>query len=43
VKRDEGAFTGTALILLEAQQKIDLDRPINDYLPSAKLQSPMWE
>jgi CubicO group peptidase (beta-lactamase class C family) len=34
-------FTGTALILLVAQQKIDLDGPINDYLPSARHQSPM--
>jgi CubicO group peptidase (beta-lactamase class C family) len=25
------AFTGTALILLEAHQTIDLDRPIDDY------------
>jgi CubicO group peptidase (beta-lactamase class C family) len=36
-------FTGTAPILLEAQQKIELDRPIDDYLPAAKLQSQMWD
>jgi CubicO group peptidase (beta-lactamase class C family)/cytochrome oxidase Cu insertion factor (SCO1/SenC/PrrC family) len=36
------AFTGTALMMLEAQHKIDLDKPINDYLHSAKLRSPMW-
>jgi CubicO group peptidase (beta-lactamase class C family) len=29
--------------MLEAQHKIDLDRPINDYLHSAKLRSPMWD
>jgi CubicO group peptidase (beta-lactamase class C family) len=33
------AFTGTSLILLEAEHKLDLDRPANDYLRSAKLQS----
>jgi CubicO group peptidase (beta-lactamase class C family) len=37
------AFTGIALIMLEAQHKIDLDGPINDYLHSAKLRSPMWD
>jgi CubicO group peptidase (beta-lactamase class C family) len=37
------AFTGTALIILEAQHRIDLDKPINDYLHSAKLRSPMWD
>lgn len=36
------AFTGTALILLESQHKLDLDRPVNDYLSGAKLQSPKW-
>jgi CubicO group peptidase (beta-lactamase class C family) len=29
--------------MLEAQHKIDLDKPINDYLHSAKLRSPMWD
>lgn len=37
------ALTATALIILESQQKIDLDKPINDYLHSAKLRSPMWD
>lgn len=37
------AFTGTSLILLESEHKLDLDRPVNDYLPTAKLQSPMWD
>ena len=37
------AFTGTALLLLEAQRKLDLDKPINAYLYSAKLRSPMWD
>ena len=37
------ALTGTALILLEAQHKIDLDRSVNEYLPGAKLWSPMWD
>lgn len=37
------AFTGTSLILLEAKHRLDLDRPVNDYLPTAKLHSPMWD
>src|SRR5882762_1843060 len=37
------AFTGTALILLKAKHKLDLDKPINAYLYSAKLRSPMWD
>ncbi|MGA8908908.1 MAG: serine hydrolase domain-containing protein [Acidobacteriaceae bacterium] len=36
------AFTGTSLIILEAEHKIDLDLPVNGYLQSAKLRSPMW-
>jgi CubicO group peptidase (beta-lactamase class C family) len=36
------AFTGTSLIILEAEHKIDLDHPVNGYLHSAKLRSPMW-
>ena len=32
-------FTATALMILVEQGKIDLDRPINDYLGSAKLTS----
>ena len=35
------AFTGTSLILLESRNKLDLDRPVNDYLPVAKVHSPM--
>jgi CubicO group peptidase (beta-lactamase class C family) len=37
------AITGTALIILEAKHKIDLERPVNDYLHSANLHSPMWD
>jgi CubicO group peptidase (beta-lactamase class C family) len=37
------ALTGTSLIILETKHKIDLDRPANDYLHSAKLHSPMWD
>ncbi|MGA8230840.1 MAG: serine hydrolase domain-containing protein, partial [Candidatus Acidiferrales bacterium] len=37
------ALTGTSLVILEAEDKIDLNRPANDYLHSAKLHSPMWD
>jgi CubicO group peptidase (beta-lactamase class C family) len=37
------ALTGTSLIILEADHKIDLDRPANDYQHSSKLHSPMWD
>lgn len=37
------AFTGTALIVLEEQNKLNLDHPVNDYLPAAKVHSPAWD
>jgi CubicO group peptidase (beta-lactamase class C family) len=33
----------TALMELVAQKKLDLDRPVNTYLRSAKITSPMWD
>lgn len=36
-------ITATALMELVAQGRIELDRPVNAYLPSAKLRSPMWD
>ncbi len=36
-------FTATALMILQQRKKIDLDRPINDYLGSAKLASTAWD
>ena len=35
-------FTETALMVLYEQKKLDLDRPVNDYLVGAKLSSPAW-
>ncbi len=37
------ALTGTALVLLEAQHKIAMNRPVNEYLKGAKLHSPVWD
>jgi len=37
------ALTGISLMILQANHKIDLDRPANDYLRSARLHSPMWD
>ena len=36
-------FTTTALMMLQEQKRLDLDRPVNDYLGSAKLSSPSWD
>lgn len=36
-------FTATALMLLQEQKRLDLDRPVNDYLGPAKLSSPGWD
>jgi CubicO group peptidase (beta-lactamase class C family) len=36
------SFTATALMILQERKQLDLDRPINDYLGSAKLKSPAW-
>ncbi len=35
-------FTETALMILHERKKLDLDRPVNDYLAGAKLSSPAW-
>src|SRR5262249_38083113 len=35
-------FTETALMILHERKKVDLDRPVNDYLVGAKLSSPAW-
>ena len=36
------AITATAIMLLHERKQIDLDRPVNRYLKSAKLRSPRW-
>ena len=36
------SFTATALMILYQRKKVDLDRPVNDYLKEAKLSSPAW-
>jgi CubicO group peptidase (beta-lactamase class C family) len=36
-------FTETALMILAERNKLDLDRPVNDYLVGAKLSSPAWD
>ena len=36
------AITGTAVVVLQSQGKINLDHPVNDYLGEAKVHSPMW-
>lgn len=36
------AITGTAVVVLQDQGKINLDHPVNDYLGEAKVRSPMW-
>jgi CubicO group peptidase (beta-lactamase class C family) len=36
------SFTATALMILYERKKVDLDRPVNDYLKGAKLSSPAW-
>jgi CubicO group peptidase (beta-lactamase class C family) len=35
-------FTATALMMLQERKRLDLDRPVNDYLVGAKLHSPAW-
>jgi CubicO group peptidase (beta-lactamase class C family) len=35
-------FTDTAIMLLQQRKQLELDRPLNDYLGSAKLSSPAW-
>jgi CubicO group peptidase (beta-lactamase class C family) len=37
------SLTGAALVMLQEQGKLDLDRPVNDYLGAAKLHSPMFD
>jgi CubicO group peptidase (beta-lactamase class C family) len=36
-------ITATALMELAEAGKVDLDRPVNDYLGAAKVSSPMWD
>lgn len=36
------SFTTVALIILQERKQLDLDRPVNDYLGSAKVKSPAW-
>ena len=37
------SLTGAALVMLQERDKLDLDRPVNDYLGAAKLHSPMFD
>ena len=37
------SLTSTAVMLLQERHKLDLDRPVNDYLGAAKVHSPMWD
>ncbi len=37
------SITATALMALRGSGKLDLNRPINDYLGTAKVHSPMWD
>lgn len=36
-------ITATALMALAAHKRVDLDRPVNTYLRSAKITSPVWD
>lgn len=36
-------ITATALTRLASQKKVDLDRPVNNYLRGAKITSPLWD
>jgi CubicO group peptidase (beta-lactamase class C family) len=36
-------ITATALMALAAKGKLDLDRPVNTYLRTAKISSPLWD
>jgi CubicO group peptidase (beta-lactamase class C family) len=36
------AITGTGVMVLQDQGRIDLDHPVNEYLGAAKVHSPMW-
>ncbi len=36
------SITATAVMMLHEQKRLDLDRPINDYLGSARVSSPLW-
>jgi CubicO group peptidase (beta-lactamase class C family) len=35
-------ITATAIMVLSERKRIDLDRPINDYIKPAQLRSPLW-
>jgi CubicO group peptidase (beta-lactamase class C family) len=35
-------ITGTAIMMLQERQQLNLDHPVNEYLGAAKVHSPMW-
>jgi CubicO group peptidase (beta-lactamase class C family) len=37
------SITATAVMMLNERKKLDLDRPVNDYLRPAKVSSPLWD
>jgi CubicO group peptidase (beta-lactamase class C family) len=37
------SLTGAAIVMLQERGKLNLDRPVNDYLGAAKLHSPMFD
>ena len=37
------AITGTAVMVVQEHHQINLDKPVNQYLASAKVHSPMWD
>jgi CubicO group peptidase (beta-lactamase class C family) len=36
-------MTSTALMILQGRKRLDLDHPVNDYLGSARVSSPVWD
>jgi CubicO group peptidase (beta-lactamase class C family) len=39
---DTKLMTASAIMLLRERKQLDLDRPVNDYLASTKVTSPVW-
>jgi CubicO group peptidase (beta-lactamase class C family) len=37
------SITATAIMILQERQLLDLDRPVNDYLGSTQVSSPLWD
>ena len=37
------SLTGAAIVMLQERGRLDLDRPVNDYLGAAKLHSPLFD